>query len=139
MCLTWSDELATGIRKIDLQHQELIEMINELCAALKSNEDVDTLKRLLPRLSAYVLFHFGTEEAMFRNDPACAEHAEVHVREHQAFSMKIASFKDAAPDEQGAAMAELVDYLQHWLVEHIMKTDQELARLLNGRGDRQFA
>jgi hemerythrin len=134
MRLKWGTDLETGIRKIDLQHQELIEMINELDHALKSGDDGHALDRLLPRLSGYVLFHFGTEEAMFRGDPALAEHAAAHIREHREFSMRVASFKGGAPGERRENMARLIDYLCNWTVEHIMKTDKDLVRRLNGSG-----
>lgn len=124
MPLIWTDGLATGLRQIDLQHQELIELINALETANASGHRQEALDEVLPKLTAYVLFHFGTEDAML---PAVtSEHAALHRREHQEFTERVAAWRG-----QPAATIDipaLVDYLNRWLVEHIMRTDRELAQ-----------
>lgn len=131
MPLTWNLSLATGIRQIDLQHQELIDIINDLEAAHLAGRQEQALKEVLPQLAAYVLFHFGTEEAMMNRAPQCGGHAAHHLNEHRLFAEKIAAFRarPATPSE----LAELVAYLNAWLIEHIMKTDREMASLLPGQ------
>jgi hemerythrin len=126
MPIHWTDTLATGIRQIDLQHQELIELINALEEAHAGGHRQAALEETLPQLNAYVLFHFGTEEAMMPK--ALGEHVERHQRQHQAFTDRVAALRAMPADS--IDLAALVTYLQDWLVEHIMKTDQELARLI---------
>jgi hemerythrin len=126
MPLTWTDTLATGIRQIDLQHQELIELINALEEAHASGQRQAALEEVLPKLSAYVLFHFTTEEAMMPR--TLGEHAERHRRQHRVFTDRVEDLRDAPPES--IDLAELIAYLKQWLVEHIMKTDHELARLI---------
>lgn len=125
MPLYWKDSLATGVRQIDLQHQELIELINELEDAQRAGRQVEALGEVLPRLNAYVLFHFGTEESLMPTDNA---HAEAHRRQHDEFTDRVAALRARSPGE--IDLAELITFLQHWLVEHIMKTDRELGRLI---------
>lgn len=125
MPLTWTATLATGVRQIDLQHQELIEIINELEAAHVSGRQAEALGEVLPRLSAYVLFHFATEEALLPAMAACA-HAEKHRQQHKEFADKVAALN--AHPVAAADLETLIAYLKCWLVEHIMKTDQDLAR-----------
>ncbi|GAB1393930.1 hypothetical protein MASR1M60_20940 [Rhodocyclaceae bacterium] len=126
MPLTWTDTLATGIRQIDLQHQELIELINALEAAHACGQRHAALEEVLPRLSAYVLFHFATEEAMMPR--TMGEHAERHRRQHQAFTDRVETLRQAPAES--IDLAELIAYLKQWLIDHIMKTDRELARLI---------
>jgi hypothetical protein len=64
MRLNWNAELVTGVRQIDLQHQELIELINELESAHERGQDDLALADVLPRLTSYALFHFCTEEGL---------------------------------------------------------------------------
>jgi hemerythrin len=124
MPLVWNNTLATGIRQIDLQHQELLEMINELEAAYASGATQQACDEIYPRLAAYVLFHFATEESML---PAAAStHARMHRAQHQAFAEQIAT-RRIRPAES-LDMAELIAYLRQWLIEHIMKTDRDLAQ-----------
>lgn len=128
--MTWSAALETGIRTIDLQHEELIALINALDHALAQPEPLPALGELLPHLSAYALFHFGTEEALFVGQPALARHAENHLREHRAFAERIAAVRAAPAADQPAAAGRLNAYLCNWIVEHIQKTDREMAQLL---------
>jgi hemerythrin len=126
MPLTWNDTLATGVRQIDLQHQELIDIINELEAAHTAGRPSEALGEVLPRLVVYALFHFSTEDALMSD--VTAAHAEVHRREHHDFSQRVAAIQALPPEE--IDMPELLAFLRHWLLEHIMKTDQDLARQL---------
>ena len=124
MPLLWNDTLATGIRQVDLQHQELIELINALEQANAAGRRQEALEECLPRLSAYMLFHFGTEEAMLLK--ADEAHASRHRTQHREFTDRITALRTQPPES--IDLSELVAYLQRWLVEHIMKTDRDLAR-----------
>jgi len=129
MPLHWNDTLATGVRQIDLQHQELIEILNELEAAHAAGHAAEALDEVLPRLEAYVLFHFATEEGLAAaHDP---DHVAAHRREHAGFAARVAELR--AGPLAAADLPALIDYLKRWLVEHIMKTDRALgARILDG-------
>ena len=76
MRITWSTNLETGIRSIDLQHEELINMLNELDAAYSTGCDQAVLEDVLQRLGAYVVFHFGTEESLMASLPEATQHTE---------------------------------------------------------------
>lgn len=132
MPINWNDTLATGVRQIDLQHQELIEIINELEAAQQAGRQAEALSEVLPRLGAYVLFHFGTEESLMAALPHPA-HAEKHRRQHDEFSDRVAELHAQPTDD--IDLGAFVRYLQNWLLEHIMKTDQELGQIILGQRD----
>lgn len=129
MPIEWTQDLAVGIREIDLQHQELIGIINELEHAQQEPAQTRALEEVLPRLGSYVLFHFGTEEALLGQLPGHPPHAEKHLREHQLFAREVAALRERQPSP--AELAAFVDYLKRWIVKHIMKTDRELATFLH--------
>jgi len=131
MDLKWTPAMSTGIRQIDLQHQELIDIINELEDAHLAGEQARALDEVLPRVSAYVLFHFGTEETLINGVPGAAQHIEKHIGEHREFAAEVAALV-ALRDTPGATvdLAPIVAYLKRWLVGHIMHTDRELGALL---------
>ena len=130
MPIKWNDSLATGVRQIDLQHQELIEIINELEAAHAAGRRVEALGEIIPRLRAYVLFHFGTEESLMATVAAPA-HAAKHLQQHEEFATRVAKLDSHRAT--AADLDDLIGYLEHWLVEHIMKTDHEMGRLILDR------
>lgn len=130
MTVVWSPEMAVGIRAIDLQHQELIGIINELESAL-ANANAASLEQVLQQLLSYVVFHFETEELMMRARSAWNHHAERHVAQHGEFIARLEGIQAMEGATKQQAIAEMLTYLRHWLLDHIQKTDRDLADLLN--------
>ncbi len=128
MTITWTAELETGLRQIDLQHQELVDLINQATAAHADGRDQEMRDTIMPKLSAYVIFHFGTEEALLSAAGVLMSHAAMHRQAHREFSARIQVLKQASLDGDPHALPELVNYLQQWLLDHIQVTDKELAR-----------
>ncbi len=131
MRIRWSSDLETGVRAIDRQHEELIGMLNELDAAHAGGCPQSVLDDVLQRLGTYVIFHFGTEEALMAGLPHNEEHARQHRHEHAGFIEKLAGLRAQAADNGRQTMEALIDYLNEWLYQHILKSDRELAALLN--------
>lgn len=86
---------------------------------------------MLQRLGTYVIFHFGTEEALMAGLPHNEEHARQHRQEHAAFIDKLTGLRIELSDNGRQTMEALIDYLNEWLYQHILKSDRELAALLN--------
>ena len=133
MPITWNSNLVTGIRQIDLQHQELIELINELESAHNSGQDAVALADVLPRLKSYIFFHFNEEETITSRVADGMDHFERHIAEHRQFTDLISKLKFDQPEKVSQAVDDLVSYLQVWLIEHIMKTDMQLAAIYHAR------
>ena len=131
MRIRWSSDLETGVRAIDRQHEELIGMLNELDAAHAGGCPQSVLDDVLQRLGTYVIFHFGTEEALMAVLPHNEEHARQHRHEHAGFIEKLAGLRAQGADNGRQTMETLIDYLNEWLYQHILKSDRELAALLN--------
>ena len=131
MRIRWSSDLETGVRAIDRQHEELIGMLNELDAAHAGGCPQSVLDDVLQRLGTYVIFHFGTEEALMAGLPHNEAHARQHRHEHAGFIDKLAGLRAQAADNGRQTMEALIDYLNEWLYQHILKSDRELAALLN--------
>lgn len=131
MRIRWSSDLETGVRAIDRQHEELIGMLNELDAAHAGGCPQSVLDDVLQRLGTYVIFHFGTEEALMAGLPHNEAHARQHRHEHAGFIEKLAGLRAQGADDGRQTMEALIDYLNEWLYQHILKSDRELAALLN--------
>ena len=63
--ITWSDDWALGIKKIDIQHQKLIQIINDLNDAMREGHGKDKLGTTLQELYLYTQYHFREEENSF--------------------------------------------------------------------------
>ena len=131
MRIQWSSDLETGIRAIDLQHEELIGMLNELDAAHSGGCAQSVLGDVLQRLGTYVIFHFGTEESLMAGLPHNETHVRQHRQEHAAFIEKLSGMRAQTQDDGTKTMEALIDYLNEWLYQHILKSDRALAVQLN--------
>lgn len=131
MRINWGSQLETGVRAIDLQHEELIEILNDLDAACTGGDPI-LLDDVLSRLNTYILFHFGTEEALMADLHQAETHVDVHLQQHRAFVAYIAGMRQTAQEDDPAALIRLLTYLQEWLINHIQQTDRVLAGLLSG-------
>lgn len=124
MPLTWNTSLETGIRDIDLQHQELLEITNELERHVSMNDPEGAWEEVLPHLSSYALFHFANEENLLIGLPAIAKEFSAHIAEHRAFAVKVEQLRTASPNL--ARLEQFLIYLQKWLLAHISGSDKAL-------------
>lgn len=131
MRIRWSSDLETGIRAIDLQHEELIGMLNELNTAYSEGCDQTILDEVMQQLAAYVIFHFGTEESLMGSLPHHKEHTNEHRRQHERFIAQIDELRTQAKETPQYTMGTLIDFLNEWLFGHILKSDRALGALLN--------
>lgn len=131
MRIRWSSDLETGIRAIDLQHEELIGMLNELDVAYSGGCELAVLESVLQRLGAYAEFHFGTEESLMAMLPESDPHAEEHLRQHSGFIEQLSRIRAESSQDAPQTMGSLIDFLNEWLYEHILKNDRHLGALLS--------
>ena len=126
--IVWSNAMRTGNHFIDLQHQELIDLIHVLADCVDAAQPPEQIGAALRQLGLYVIFHFNTEENLMANSRINADHARRHMQAHRAFAQKVEALQQA--DIATVQLPDLLDFLTHWLTEHILQTDQELALLL---------
>lgn len=132
--ILWTPTMETGVRQIDIQHQELVNMINEMVVAHASGQSTTALDDILPRLTVYAMFHFGEEEALLAQVAEGTPFAEHHLQEHRSFVDEIQRLIASRASQSDYDLAEVLTlYLADWLVLHITGTDRALARLLSGK------
>lgn len=130
--IVWTAALESGNRAIDLQHQELVDIINELEVALKGDDAQSEAAQAMQRLDAYVLFHFQTEERLMGDPRVSKAHVQEHVAEHRAFCDEVSRVWGRLAE--GAVCGEQVlAWLQRWLADHVARTDRALVRAVGAR------
>ena len=140
MTIVWSPAMDTGIPQIDVQHKELVSMINEMDVAHASGQSTAALDNILPRLTVYALFHFGEEEALLAQVAEGTPFAEHHRQEHQGFIDEIQRLIASRSSQSDQELAEVLTlYLADWLVLHIAGTDHALARFLSDKSGKNLA
>ena len=87
MLLTWEPKYSVQVKKIDQQHQQLINIINRLYLAIKDNKVKTEIGKILSELIDFSSNHFSTEEKYFTEFNY--KNAVHHKKEHQKFINKI--------------------------------------------------
>ena len=138
MDIQWKDEFALGIGIIDDQHKKLIERTASFSRAVESG-DTDGIGDTVNYLIAYAIQHFGAEELiMIRNR---YDRFKEHRDEHSWFIKEVYDLNLRMADPTALSQQELTDFrdfLVRWVLDHIMKTDRDIARCLgHGQGTKK--
>lgn len=127
----WSDELATGIQKIDEQHRKLIELVNGLHDALSRGKSREVLGGLLKDLAEYTDYHFKTEERAFAR--YAYVNAAAHKKSHDDLIDQLQDLMAKHAKGSLAVGVETLNFLIGWVKNHIMKEDRLYIDCLKGR------
>ena len=131
--LEWSDRLATGIPEIDNQHRRIVDMVNQMRAAMEAG-DTEAVGRVIPDMVDYTISHFAFEEALM--EEAGYRFLMPHRRVHQLFTRRIPEFQAryAAGED---ILEELHTMLVRWLANHIQSEDRGYVAAVQTFMDRQ--
>ena len=121
--LIWEDRYSVGVEEIDGQHKALFSIINNLLDAISSDKTTEHLKVVVESLIKYKKFHFETEEKYFREFNY--EEKDEHTRIHNDFGEKLNKMKEKYSEYTIEFAFELVDFLEDWLIKHLMTADQK--------------
>jgi hemerythrin len=128
MSVTWKNEFAIGVSKIDRQHQQLFHHFDQFLEGIDQGKGARELEDLLDFLKEYVVRHFKSEEELQKhfNYP----HLEMHVAEHRSFEKQLQEL-----NQHRGSTDELIhltrNILIQWLIQHICKLDSALAGFIN--------
>ena len=124
----FTDDYLTGIPSVDAQHKKLFDLTNEcyeLVMECTDDDKYDKIVAILDELANYAGTHFAHEEAYGESvkDPHRFSHRALHLR----FMKKVAEVDLEAVDEnQQEYLPRILDFLAHWLYDHIKGRDCKL-------------
>lgn len=126
--LDWSERYSVESRLMDEQHRKLFNLINELHEAMKEGRAKTVMARVLDQLVAYTVTHFDTEERAM----AAVGYPDLgaHVAEHRKLTEAVHKLNGEVKAETVGITVEVMEFLQHWLTNHIMKVDRKYAPFL---------
>ena len=121
--IEWSEHYSVGFDLFDKQHQQLIEMINNLYSAFLSGEAREKASEIVNEMIEYTNYHFKSEEKYF--DKYRFPETEKHKEIHQSFVDKATELKNGLKSGSVSVSYEIMNFLRQWLIEHIMGEDQK--------------
>jgi hemerythrin len=122
--LQWMPQLAVDRGTIDSQHQSLFDLYNQVEAL---PEDQIDRRALFQDLMTYALVHFRDEEAFMAQVGFPAADLETHRTLHGEFVRTVEGLG-------GQPTYRVLDYIQEWLLRHIMVEDHKVSRYLLAQG-----
>ncbi len=127
--IEWSEKYWTGIAEIDRQHKTLVDLINimdQVChrAVNSEAERRIMMDKVIQQLVAYTLNHFSYEENLMKESlyPKFIE----HKKSHETMIHAIQKYKSQY-EKNNLNPEALLEFLSSWLLNHIMKSDQDYA------------
>ena len=122
--IQWKPEYELGIKEVDQQHKKLVDMINQVYDSYVLGAADLTHTQVLSDMKDYAFVHFKAEEHYFAKYQY--KHTSLHLAEHNSFLMKIEEYQNTRSLTQERKQ-EMIDYLRHWLVNHILQMDRKYA------------
>ena len=130
--ITWNSTYSVNVKEIDLQHQKLIALINQLHDGMKAGKGKEIIGKILSDLADYTKFHFGYEEKLF--DQTKYPDTMVQKRQHSDLVKQVVNYISKFQKGEAILTMELMNFLKDWLMNHIVATDKKYTSFLNSKG-----
>jgi hemerythrin-like metal-binding protein len=130
--LKWTKHYSVGVKAMDDQHIVLVEILNELHAAMLKGKAQSVAGLLFKKLTDYTLKHFTDEETMLEaaKYPGLAKQRE----EHREESRKLVEFVACYEQGDQTMYPQLLFFVRDWLQEHMQGEDKEYSTWMNEHG-----
>jgi methyl-accepting chemotaxis protein/hemerythrin len=132
MTIEWQSGYTVGVKEIDEQHKNFVKIMSELYRSLIAGDSEKSIVTTLEKLLNYSIYHFGTEEKYFKKYKY--PYAKEHIKEHKSLIAKIAEFQESDSSDMSKLGFDILDYLEDWLVGHIMNSDKKYEKWFNDHG-----
>ncbi len=125
-------EFFTGIEFIDTEHKKLFDLANKVYELKRvwSVDKFDQIKAVLQELFDYTETHFKDEEAYMesigykRLFTQKIQHKEFIDKLHEIWETHLEDTEEL----QEEIIQNILEFLTHWLIEHILHQDKLIAR-----------
>lgn len=127
--LSWNDHFIVGLDTVDEQHKYLLGLIDKFSDLLAENRvEFKDIESLVKELSEYTFYHFSEEEKIMENVGIDNRHIKRHKEKHRDFLEEVNSMASNVIEDNQTSTKHLLDFLTHWLVYHILGSDQNMGR-----------
>jgi len=135
MPITWDPSHETGHEMIDLQHRELLGIVQELQAAEENTHDsLDVILAVLTHFMDFTISHFMMEEELMAKVGYPPIPREGMIEQHREFTsysrLRVLEFRKG----ELLSVLPLQAFLAEWLTAHEFGLDKQLADFIRAQG-----
>ncbi len=128
----WSQKYQVGIRSVDAQHKQLVDIINRLHQAMATGQERIAVGKTLEELIGYTAAHFAAEEEVLES---CGyPDFLAHHTEHELLTYAVLEFHQKLMSKEIGLSIDVMDFLKDWLGQHILNVDMQYAPYLKEQG-----
>lgn len=124
----FTDRFKTGIEMIDEEHKTLFDIIAHIHETIESelvHDKYDAIMTIINELREYTQVHFSDEEKYMQEIGYAGLEKQKIL--HQNFIDKLGELDlNDVDDNQEAYLYDFLEFLQNWLVNHILKIDKQI-------------
>ncbi len=110
----------------DTQHRAMMDLINDLDAAVVASVDPEVKAKVFSDLVAVTVHHFATEESLFRE--IHYPEADRHTAWHHKLRKELAVLASDVASGRRQVDMDLIHWLEGWFVNHVMDGDRPFAQ-----------
>lgn len=128
----WNEKFNVGVAFADVQHKQLVDIINRLLHALVKSEGRQVISRTADELIRYARAHFAVEENVLQScgyPDFLAHHAE-----HEVLAYAVLEFYQTLMGKEAGMTLHAAAFLKKWMTREILDTDMKFAPFLKGKG-----
>jgi len=130
--IRWHDEYSVGVQRIDSHHRRLFEIANSVLDQMERKCLDADVAETMGLLREYARFHFSEEEGLMIR----YKFPEItgHRARHHRLLEQLTELQATIADGHGYNEAEVLTFLQEWIVGHTLSDDRKAAVYLNSKG-----
>jgi len=126
--LVWNNALSVQVEEIDEDHRRLVNLFNILNHSVVEGDATNYIEAVLEELISCTAWHFRHEERLMLKSGY--EGFVEHKTEHQELIDSVKALQQKFLQEGKPVSSEDIEFLEHWLTEHIVVADMELGSYL---------
>ncbi len=120
----WKPSFSLGIPSVDLEHREMIGLINEAHQRLEGRDDPAAVEAMLGEIHAGIAAHFALEERLMR-ESGYKEYLP-HKDDHERLLDQIMDLMDDYTNDPQASRERLQRGLSDWFNGHFASFDARM-------------
>lgn len=124
--IEWKNEFSVGVASVDLEHRQMIDLINDLHGLVGDNASEEEVSTMLGEIFAQISAHFALEEKFMRETRY--PHFPEHKGDHEALLDELRDIMDRVEDDGRYDETALSDELGDWFTNHFRTHDALLHR-----------
>lgn len=122
--LKWSSKYSVDVEEMDKQHKKLVDLINDVHAAMKTGKTSDELGKVFNELVSYTMEHFTLEEKYMAKSGHSGLAAQKKM--HKEFTDIVKGYKTEFENGNYTSISiKTMRYLMDWTTNHIIAEDKK--------------